>query len=658
MLQTLLKIGEWQSQGKSEWDRFLEAPKVEKKDNRGNEITNYVLPIIIDLDEGGVIIEKSNLKEYRENIVSDLKALKIQGGNNKAIYATVPGSKLIQLSKTFFGKETENSNEGELMEALIKDNHINLNEKFESLLNKIFCLKKEFLSEVLYFNKNKKVEEISIKSIESKFGLSRLEKIVLVYLEIKFAQIGIKEPIAFAKLDQYIGYLNNKFLGKFKSKESPQNKLLSTCYASGQQLDDVQELDLPRNGYSLNSMFVTTTRNYASDFKEKNFRVNYQLGKKNQEYLSFASNFLLSQYKVKIANIDHVIIPSFQEIDDLDLNSALTGIKRKSDLLFNFETLDNMAQDIGDETSLIYWINFIAFESDGKFFKSTETIKDVSKFHFQNVLKTFFNVHKEFKEFDSFDWEDLLIEYGKNFVFNFNSVYSLIPLRKDKERKNKALDLFKAILEKRPVEKQMLYGFFKELILCHYYERYNSYTNIPKSKKDYLKRSIKVSVFKYLAIIKVLRNLKLFNMEEYSETKHQENISLYEKSIQEFFEKMNYSQPQKAMFYLGRMLNSVEWIQVQKKIKKTVINLVNFNGLEKDDIQRLRNDLINKARQHSKMGKVIFTDGKFSELFDYNNWQMSRNEALFFLLSGYSFGTKGADAEQRETIEKEIEEIV
>ncbi|MEX2410534.1 MAG: TM1802 family CRISPR-associated protein [Candidatus Paceibacterota bacterium] len=658
MLQTLLRIGEWQSQGKSNWDRFLEAPKVEYKDNRGNEITNYVLPIIIDLDEGIVIAEKNNLKEYREKFVSDLKALEIRGGNNKAIYATVPGSKLIQLYKTFFGKENENSKEGELKEALKKDNDNNLNERFELLLDKIFSLKDKFLAEVLYHNENKAVEEISIKSFESKFGFSRLEKIVLVYLEVKFVSIGIKEPIAFAKLDEYLGYLSNKFLGKLKSKEGPQNKPPSTCYASGIKLDDVQTLDLPRNGYSINSMFVTTTRNYASDFKEKNFRLNYQLGKKNQEFLSFASNFLLDQYKVRIANIDHVIIPTFLKKDDIDLKSTLTGIKRKSDMLFSFDTLDHVAQDIADETYWVYWINFIAFESNGNFFKSTETIKDVSKFHFQNVLKAFYDVHKELKEFDSFDWEDILLEYGKRWRFNFNSVYNLIPLRKDKERKNKALDLFKAILEKRPVEKQMLFGFFKELILCHYYERYNSYTNVPKSNKDFLKRSIKVSVIKYLAFIKVLRNLKLINMEEHNETKDQEGLNLYEKSIQEFFEKMNFSQPQKAMFYLGRMLNSVEWIQVQKKIKKTVINLVNFNGLEKDDIQRLRNDLINKARQHSKMGKVIFTDGKFSELFDYNNWHMSRNEALFFLLSGYSYGTKGADAEQRETIEKEIEEIV
>lgn len=34
MLNTLLKIGEWQSAGKSEWDRFLEKLKIKFKETQ------------------------------------------------------------------------------------------------------------------------------------------------------------------------------------------------------------------------------------------------------------------------------------------------------------------------------------------------------------------------------------------------------------------------------------------------------------------------------------------------------------------------------------------------------------------------------------------------------------------------------------------------
>lgn len=102
MLQTLLQIGRWQSEGKGKWDRFLDFPKVITKDKKGNKITNYTLPIIFDLDNQEVIIDKENLEEYdEEKIRSEAIPLKVKGGNNKAIYVAVPENKLSQIYKTF-----------------------------------------------------------------------------------------------------------------------------------------------------------------------------------------------------------------------------------------------------------------------------------------------------------------------------------------------------------------------------------------------------------------------------------------------------------------------------------------------------------------------------------------------------------------------------
>ena len=334
----------------------------------------------------------------------------------------------------------------------------------------------------------------------------------------------------------------------------------------------------------------------------------------------------------------------------LFLNSKI----QKSDILFNFDTIDHFTENIADETRNIFWLNFLAFESDGNFFKSTEVIKDVSKFHFQKVLSAFTDVNWDFKEMNFVDWNSVMTEYGKLGRLNFNSIYGLIPIRKDKEKKNKALNLFKAVLENRKVRKAQLFNYYSELMLCHYYERYNSYTNVNKSSKDYFSKSIRDSTFKYLAFFQVLKKLNLTDMED-TATNHEDTVNKYDKAIQDFFNKMDLNQDQQAMFYLGRMLNSVEYIQIKKKIKKTVINLVNFNGLDRDAIERLRNDLMNKAKQHSQMGKVVFTNGKFGELFNYNSWKMAPTEALFFLLTGYSFGTNNKEVEEREKIESETE---
>lgn len=115
-----------------------------------------------------------------------------------------------------------------------------------------------------------------------------------------------------------------------------------------------------------------------------------------------------------------------------------------------------------------------------------------------------------------------------------------------------------------------------------------------------------------------------------------EPINDYEQKIDNFFQRMNYNSQQKAMFFLGRMLNAVAYLQKDKN--KTVIDKVNYNGMDRDDIVRLRIDLFEKAKQYGKPEKVLFSDSHFSQYFDFEHWEMNPQEAVFFILTGYSFG--------------------
>ena len=651
MLDTLLKIGQWQSEGVGEWDRFLVKLKVEYEDKKGNFIKNYTLPIIFDLDKMEVVVEASNLKEYDQSDILEFKALKIQGGNNKAIYATVPSSKFIQLYKTFFGKEgNEKAEEGELMETINKGFSQFQETKLYSILQKIFVLKEKFVSIATYEDtKNKK---ISSKAIEETLKLQKNENLTLIYVEIKASDFGIKKSIPLAKLQDYNDFLTLKFIGSRVDKSSPISSKTSLCYVSGELDSEVNVPDLS-NRYSLNKMFVTETRNYASFFNRANFNINYQVSKDNQEKLDYASTFLLDKYKTRIANIDHVIIPQFLSKSNIDIELTLNGIKKKSDLLFNFKALEAIKEDIRMETEDIFWISFVAFESDGNFFKSTEIIKDVSQFHFQKVLKTFHDINWELKDENFVNWDSVITEFGtKDRFFNLNSIYALIPIRKDKVKKNVALDLFKAILENRKVDRQHLFVHFKDLILCHYYQRYNSYTNIPKSSPDYFRKTVRDIVFKYLAFFKVLEKLNLIKMDSSNQLQTTE-LTASEKQdeiILKFFERMNLNQAQKAMFYLGRMLNSVSF-KIQQDKKKTVIDKVNFNGMDRDDIVRLRISLFEKAKQYGQSVRIVFDDNKFGEHFDFKRWDMDPNEAVFFLLTGFSFGIKSGGEKDKDPID-------
>jgi len=654
MLSTLLKIGQWQSQGKSEWARFLEFPKVETTDKNGNEIKNHILPIVFDLDLGEVIIDETNLEIYDEKKLANLIPIKVQGGNNKAIYATVATKKIIQIYKTFFGKENEESSEGELSEAIRKINPALLSNEFSALLADIFSLKDKFIDKLSIVNETTGVKEITMKTLKEVLKLPRNESIEVVTVRIKSQKhFNSEDAFPFIEVPGYKMFLEEKFLHSENEKKKKVTEGSRLCYVSGEMEEAVDSLNLSAR-YSLNKMFVEETKNYATSFNDKLYAHNYQVSRQNQEYLDFASDYLLNKggHKVKIANIDHVILPQFLHVDDVNLELSLSKIKTQSDLLFNMKKLEGYTREIEDESGKIFWLNFIAFESDGNFFKSTEVIKDVSKFHFQKVLKAFIDVDWDFRKNLKIDWTKIMASYGQEgMFFNFSSVYQLIPLRKDKEKKNRALAFLKSILENRRLEGRLLYKYFCELILCHYYERYQSYTNIDKSNRDYFSLNIRNSTFKYLALSEVLKKLNLIDMNEETHVSPAETGKKHDEAIQGFFEKMQLSRPQQAMFYLGRMLNTVEFIQKGKK--KTVIDKVNFNGMDRDDIQRLRLSLIEKAKQYSKVGKVIFTDSKFGDLFDYNHWNMNPQEAVFFLMTGYSFGINTREASELEKAESE-----
>ena len=648
MLDTLLKIGEWQSQGKSQWERFLEKPKLKE------EVINHILPLIFDLDNNDIIVSGEHLQEYDEKYVEKWKCIKTQPGHNKAIYVTLTGDKINQVYKTFFGKEDTETKNGELLEAIEKLDSNLLTEEFKSILESIFKIKDVFWNKLTIKNRSG-VKELKIKSIEDFLGFANNQKLILITVALKSQNLFGDKLQNFSEIPEYLAFLEKKFLKEEFAAVPENGKPLKSklCYASGTAETDVEVLSLS-NRYSLNKMFVEETKNYASNFDKNRFHINYQVSQKNQENLDYASNYLLNEGKlrVKIANIDHVIIPQFQENSKVDMGLALNEIRTKSDLLFGFDDLDYFVKNIEDEIDSNFWLNFLAYESDGNFFKSTELIKDVSSFHFKKVIKAFWKTHVKFLDVNGFDWKAIITEYGKGKAFNLNSVYSLIPIRKDKEKKNKALALFKSILENRKIEKEILFTYFCELILCHYYERYRSYTNVHKSSGDYLYFSIRNSTYKYLAFFEVLKKLNIIDMNEENNLSNEELGNKYDQAIHDFFVKMNFNQHQQAMFFLGRMLNAVEFIQKGKK--KTVIEKVNFHGMDRDDIQRVRISLIEKAKQYNKIGKVVFTDRKFGELFDFNDWQMNPQEAVFFLLTGYSFGISTNDVQTLEEDEEEI----
>lgn len=655
MLQTQIRIGQQLSQGRGDWDDILDAPKIEMETKKGDPITNYVIPLIFDLDEQRV--DFGGLHEYDpDESAGRFFNIKIQGGNNKAVYTCVEWKKLEQLRKAFFGivdKKGTEPDRGQFADALETGfADLRATPLYETL-NEIFKLRPEFERRFALLENTKLTddEKEGLTEADRQFLKAVLmrpsERLVLVVAQVIWSAKGYMKPTLFGEIEGYRAFVKRKFIGE--DTTTPEGELVERlCYATGERSLDVGELDISAR-YSLNKMFVTTTVNYASSWENGAFQKNYQVDRQTQMYLERGSKYLLEKYKTRIAGIDHCIIPQLLSRDEADIETTLRSLSRKSDLLFQFNTYQEIVSDIEVETTNPYWITFLGFESDGNFFKTINVIKDVSRTYFEQLITAFRRLNNEWKSMPGVSWASIM-SMGKEqapLEFNLYTVYTLIPVRKDKEKKNEALNLFKQVLEKRPVERAKVFGYFKELILCHYYGRSKSYTNIYENTEfDFAVRN---AVFQYLAFIQILKQFNLITPMEENQTDDLEEITLdaapeeqvlpeYQQKVEEFFVRMNYKPEHKALFYLGRVLNTVAQTQYKKEHKtKPVLKKLNYNGMDRDDIRRLHRDLVEKTQQYSIHRYTESTLSRFMMLFNHENWTMKPDEALFFILSGYSF---------------------
>jgi|GEM_PF-677192 len=661
MLQAIYAIGREFSKGRDPWLNIVESPYTDKKDD-GKSL--YALELHFNLDTGGIEALKDNLFAFEKDaeLLKKWACIPLEPANHNAFYVAMDASKIQHLSHSFFGKQDKDTKQfsetGQFLKA-IKNVAPEVEQMLlGSVLKKMPVCRDSFLA---LFTDDK--GDLSLKKLSTEFFKApegekkkkETDRIMLAFSSVTCAELGLaKYPMR--NLDGYETFIEKKFFSKAPKKVKKATAAAGTkhlCYASGEFADDVQLADFAGRD-NLTSLFVKTTMNYATGFQKTAYYQNYQISTEIGKFLEQGSDFLLENLTCNIAGIRHVIIPQFFQQERYPVGSRLKTLKNQGDLLFkltNLEELENyLASNLEDDIPEIYWLNFIATDiSPGKSLKASSLIRDVSKFHFRRLLETFDIVG------------DLLSPWlGKKYGFNLYSMYRVVPVReKKKEKKNHALTLFAALLEQRPVESSQLFEDFSQFVRCHRFRQFDqkgkhrSFPNIglnpqiddPNKQFDY---AVKDGVFRYLAFWHSLRQLNLLkeNQPVMQEEKKLTAAEIAE-SEEAFCADLKYSDAQKSMFYLGRVLSAVVYEQSGvKKHKKNALDKLNYNGMDAKALVRLSEDLFEASRHYNITGKIVWGWGKFSALFNPDTWRMGTQEALFFILSGYTWGIKTKKGEE------------
>jgi len=624
MLNTLISIGNDITKQQGEWDNLVEIPKFEDKTTNGETIENYVLKIIFDIDGQSIIIGNntetfgvgSSPIRFR-NLNSELWG---RNGDPWMVTCSYP-KKLPILVKSIFGKPEEDGGMGFFQKSLLKTFPESKGTIFYKALEACYSLRNVQINE-----EKKGIDTLDSEYISKKLTLPRNHKIAMLTIAIKSESLGINEPTLLCKLEGYDFYVKKNFS---KDVHHDNETKESLCYVTGKKST---KATLPSfsDREDLNKLFVTTTINYASNFDKKDFSKNYQIDLDIQKALQNGSNYIRGKLNnqrcsVRIANTEHYIIPVFLDPENVDIKFELDNIQQMSEWVFSTKQLENSFESLGMESeSSLYWINYIAYASDGNSVKVINHIKDVSSVWFREIMR------KDEEQ------SNLISKYFNQRKSNLSTIYFAIPIRKDHEQKNYALKLLSQILEQRKVQRVKVFNHFTELILCHYYKRYRSYSNItPQIERfDF---AIRDGVIKYLFLINLLKSLNLSDMEE-NEKPLKESVECTDK-LQQFFNDMGYSPQQQALYWLGRIINKVGTAQYKKgHQQKPVLNKINYNGMDHSKIQRLYVDAFELANQYKIANEINFFSKMFTKDFPADEilWMITPQESVFYILSGFS----------------------
>jgi CRISPR-associated protein Csh1 len=623
MLDTLITLGNEIARKQGEWDNLVEIPKFDGVES----IENFVLIITFDIDQQTIVVEnnvhafgvESSPIKYR-NINSELWGRR---GDPWMVTCLYP-KKLSILQKSIFGKPEEDTGQGLFQKSLVRSYPEAKETIFYKALEACYSLRNVQIDE-----EKMGIDILDSEYISKKLSLPRNHKIVMLSIAIKSELLGINEPTLLCQLDGYDYYVKKKFSKKDADQDNETKE--SLCYVTGKK-SNKSTLPSFSDREDLNKLFVTTTINYAHNFNNKDFRKNYQIDLDIQKALQNGSNYIRGKLNnqrcsVRIANTEHYIIPVFLDPENVDMKFELDQIQQMSEWVFSTRQLENTYESLGmEEESSLYWINYIAYASDGNSVKVINHIKDVSSLWFRNIVR------KDREQ------SDLISNYFKQRRSNLSTIYFAIPIRKDHEQKNDALKLLSQILEQRKVQRTKVFNHFTELILCHYYNRYRSYSNITY-KPESFDFAIRDSVIKYLFLINLLKALKLIDIDmEENEKPLTESVESTDK-LQQFFSNMGYTPQQQALYWLGRIINKVGTAQYKKgHQQKPVLNKINYNGMDHSKIQRLYVDAFELSTQYKIVNEINYYSKMFSQLFpaDEKLWTLTPQESVFYILSGFS----------------------
>jgi len=460
---------------------------------------------------------------------------------------------------------------------------------------------------------------------------------------------GYRKIIEYEKIEQI-------FDEKSRIKEYREKVFNGICSLCG------KKTIVSSNTTNLKFKFYMTDKIGFSQELRGDFLNNYNLCKECYKAVMAGEVFIINNLGTNLAGMTLYIIPKFI----FDTTMSINKLKKMAEYIqisfksaANYEGLKKFQEDLeeyiefeGQKNNFI--LNFLFYKELQNEFKVLKLIKDVPPSRL-DILRE--------KEIEIHDLAVKLLGKNNRWYLNLDRIYYLFPVRISKGEvvdHKKILEFYDCLFSVKPISYQFLIKQFIELVQVYRFKKikvYNVTKNIEKpedlSEKEW---DIKL-VYSIIEINLLLLYLRKLNLLKGGNTMGREiNTLLVPEDIKKYCKEMGYSEEQIALFLLGYLIGEIGNEQWSKENpNKPILNKIVYQGMNPGKILRLTNEIFEKLKQWRKLQYNERIFGEMKKLLDKHiqDWTLSDQENVFYVLSGYAYNTYLAlTSHQKEVKEK------
>ncbi len=475
-----------------------------------------------------------------------------------------------------------------------------------------------------------------LKEITSKFYEYIKSEVSLSKNEISLFTVKIDDELM-VENEEYKNILIDEKMDKLFSKSS---KVCSLCNTLRHYTDR------PKFAGSALGYYITDQKGFSSDVSSEFFR-NFLLCDECYQNLLVGETYVRNKLKSRIGGLNIYIIPKFLfagTFDAYELGRWSEYIVSSFNCVKSIRSIEEFNKNLDDYKYYIenkdnYIINLLFWKTppgQQSKVKVLKLIKDVPPSRFDTLSK---------KQSEINDTGKKLLDSQREWRVDLENIYYLIPLRRSKRdisEYKKIVDLYDCIFSGKPVSYNFLINQFIELFQIYRFDKFDVY-NVGISNREESARDIGMVYTILRTNLLILYFLKL-NLIKGGEKMDYDKLNV-SGDLKDFIKEMGYDETKTAMFLTGNLIGEIGNAQIRKGTKKKpVLGKIIFQGMGKPKLIRLLNEVVEKLIEYDRLTYNEITLSECKRLMDKNidNWNLSDQENVFYILSGYAYATHRA----------------